>query len=239
MIAVLIPTISSERIPILFETVTSIQNGKRKQAHVTIISDGNPYIYQVAKKRLNNVSVILNEERIGWPATMNKMFKELNSEYYVYASDDIFFPWDCLHCALHTMKRRFPDGDGLVTIGKKNRCAFGLFGSKFADRFPDRQVFCPDYFHYGGDSELYRTVQTLGRFAYPPNRMSQVQHSRLKDESWRMARRKRGKDLEMYKRREAKGFSWGIDFNLITREKTLSESDSKQRSLEGQGSNIG
>ena len=236
MITVLIPTISSERIQTLFQAVISIQAGKYRDTHVVIISDGNLHIYKEAKKTLRNVSVILNKERMGWPATINKMVKELNSECFAYASDDLIFPSDCLHCALHTMRRRFPDGDGVVTLGKKNRCAFGLFGSKFADRFPDRQIFCPDYFHYGGDSELYRTLMSLNRFAYPPKRDSQVQHSRLKDGSWIMARKKRTKDLAMYKLRAEKGFSWGIDFNLITREKTSSENDSKRRSLEGEGS---
>ena len=198
MITVLIPTISSERIQTLFQTVISIQAGKCRDAHVIIISDGNPHIYKQAKKTLKNVSVILNKERIGWPATMNKMFKELNSEYFAYASDDLIFPPDCLECAMATMKKRFPDGDGLVSLGKKNRCAFGLIGSKFADRFPDRQVFCPEFFHYGGDSELYWAVDLLNLFAYPPKRDSQVQHSRLKDESWRMARKERANDHAIF-----------------------------------------
>ena len=215
MITVIIPTISSQRIGTLIKTVESIQAGIYKDVHVIVISDGNPEIFDVAQKRLKGITVLLNEARIGWRATINKMLLEVKSEYYIYASDDLIFPRDCISSAMKAMLNNFPDGDGVISIGKKNRCAFGLMGSKFADRFPDRQVFCPDYFHYGGDSELWRTVQALECFAYAPERESQVKHSRLKDECWRLARKKRGADLLMFRIREERGLSWGVDFALL------------------------
>jgi len=116
---------------------------------------------------------------------------------------------------METMQERFPDGFGVVTIGKKNRSAFGLFGRKLADHFPARQVFCPDFIHYAGDSELHRTVTKLGKFAFPPKRDSGVLHARLKDQTWRLARAVRRRDHAIRIRREEKGYRWGIDFNLI------------------------
>lgn len=217
-IIIAIPTCSSERIPLLVQTVESIQAGSYKNVHPVIVADGNPHVQKMANKQLHNVSVILNRERMDWNASVNRVLKEFDSEYYIYASDDLIFPPDCIESAMATMRKRFPDGFGLVTVGKKNRCPFGLIGRKFVEHFPDCQVFCPDLIHYGGDSELMRTVKELGIYAFPPNRESQVRHFRMKDETWRLARRVRGRDRTIFFKRQEKGYLWGIDFNLVTRQ---------------------
>jgi len=217
-VTIAIPSCSSERIPLLIQTVESIQAGAYKNVHPVIVADGNKHIYEVASKKLHNVTVIMNEKRIDWNASINRVLKEFDSPYYIYASDDLIFPLDCIRYAMATMQRRFTDGFGVVTIGKKGRCAFGLFGRKFADHFPNRQVFCPDFIHYGGDSELLRVVKKIGKYAVPPERESQVKHFRRKDETWRLARGIRTRDHAIYRKREEKGYMWGIDFNLITRQ---------------------
>lgn len=215
-VIIAIPTCSSERIPLLIQMVESIQAGTYKDVHPVIVTDGNPKIFEVANKRLHNVSVILNKKRMDWNASVNRVFKEFDAEYYIYAADDLTFPPDCIKNAMRTMRKRFPDGFGLVTIGKKNRCPFGLIGRKFVEHFPAHQVFCPDFIHYGGDSELMRTVTKMGKFAYPPERESQVKHQRLKDETWRLAREIRTRDRIIFFKRQEKGYQWGIDFNRVT-----------------------
>lgn len=215
-VIIAIPTCSSERIPLLIQTVESIQAGTYKDIHPVIVADGNQYIADVAHKKLHNVSVILNKKRIDWNASINRVLREFDAPYYIYASDDLIFPPNCIECSMETMKEKFPDGFGLVTIGKKGRAPFGLIGRKFAEHFPNRQLFCPDLVHYGGDSELMRTVNKLGIYAFPPNRESQVKHFRKKDETWRLARRIRDEDRAMFYKRQQKGYLWGIDFNLIT-----------------------
>lgn len=217
-ITIIIPTCSSERIPLLIQTVESIQIGSYKDIHIVIVADGNKHIYEEAKKQLHNVSIILNKERRDWVFSINRVLKEFDSEYYIYASDDLIFPPDCIKYAIATMQRCFPDGFGVVGIGRKNRGAFGLFGRKWADRFPNREVFCPDFIHYCGDSELYQTVTELGKFAIPPERESQVTHFRLNDETRRLARQIRARDRKIWHKREEKGYKWGIDFNLVTRQ---------------------
>lgn len=214
-VTVIIPTCSPERLPLLIKAVESIQAGSYKDVHVVVVADGNSYIAEIANKKLRHVSVILNKERRDWVFSINRVLKDFDSPYYIYASDDLFFPPDCITYAMATMQKRFPDGFGVVTIGKKNRCPFGLMGRKFVEHFPDRQVFCPELIHYGGDSELMRAVCKLGIFAYPPQRESQVKHQRLKDETWRISRRTRSRDREIYHKRQEKGYLWGVDFNLI------------------------
>ncbi len=214
-IIVAIPTCSIERLPLLVKAVESIQAGSYKNVHPVIVADGSERLHDMAKKQLQNVTILLNKKRMDWTVSVNRVFKEFDADYYVYASDDLIFPQNCIENAVTTMKKRFPDGFGLVTISKKNRCPFALIGRKFVEHFPDRQVFCPDFVHYGGDSELMRTVTKLGIFAYPPDRQSQVKHFRQKDETWRIARRIRGRDRVVFFRRKEKDYLWGVDFNLV------------------------
>jgi len=217
-ITIAIPSCSSTRIPVLIRTVESIQAGIYKNVHPVIVADGNSHIYEVANKQLHHVTVIANEKRRDWVFSINRVLKEFDSDYYVFASDDLVFPRDCLKCTMARMQECFPDGFGVVSMGKKNKTTFGLFGRKFADHFPDHQVFCPDYIHYAGDSELERTVKNLGKYAFPPKRDSSVNHFRLKDDTWRLARTVRDRDHTIRNERWKKGYIWGIDFNLITRQ---------------------
>ena len=221
-VTVIIPTVSFGRFNSLVETIDSIQAGSYKNAHVVVVSDGNLKLYEAAKLRTEwlkykNITVFINEKRIDWNASINRMLKMLDSDYYVYASDDLFFPPDCIKHAMVTMRGRFPDGFGVVSIGKKNSGAFGLFGSKWVDHFPNRQVMCPDLVHYGGDTELYRAANKLGKFAYPPERESQVKHSRPKDDTWVTSRKAKREDHATFRKREEEGYLWGVDFNLVTK----------------------
>lgn len=215
-VTVVIPSCSSERIPLLMRTIESIQSGSYENVRIVIVADGNKEIYKRVRKK-QKVSALLNKKRKDWTISVNRALKQFDSDYYIYASDDLIFPPDCIKGAVETMDKHFPDGFGLVTISKKNRCPFALVGRKFVDHFPDRQLFCPDYVHYGGDSELMRAVTKLGVFAYPPNRENQVKHFRMKDETWRIARRIRTRDRTVFYKRQKKEYLWGVDFNLVTK----------------------
>lgn len=214
-VTIAIPSCSSKRTPMLIKVVESIQAGEYKNVHPIIVADGNHKIYETALKELHHVTVIANKERKDWVFSINRVLKEFDSDYYIFGSDDLVFPPDCIECAMTRMQECFPDGFGVVSIGKKNKTTFGLFGRKFADHFPDRQVFCPDYIHYAGDSELFRAVRELGKYAFPPKRDSSVQHFRLKDDTWRLARAVRDRDHTIRNERWEKGYMWGVDFNLV------------------------
>ena len=216
-ITIMIPTCSDERIPLLLQTVESIQAGDYKDVHPVIVADGNTHIYEVAKEKLHNVTVVLNIKRRDWIYSCNRVLSEFDSDYYVYASDDLIFPTNCLKTAIETMEHRFPDGDGIVDIGRKERGTFGLMGNKFVDRFPGREAFCPDYVHYSSDAEICQAAKKLGKYTYPKDRETQVQHFRMNDETRILARSVRTSDHSIRKQREQKGYLWGIDFNLVTR----------------------
>ena len=216
-VTVIIPTCSIERIPLLTQTVDSIQKGRYKDIYVIVVADGNERLREIAHEKLRGVTVEYNKERIGWIASMNRIFKEYKSPYYVFASDDLEFPRDCIKNAMRVMEKRFPDGFGLVTLAKKNRCPFGLIGRKFVEHFPDCQVFCPDYKHYSSDTELQKFVKQRDIFGHPPERECRVFHHRPKDETWNLARQVRDRDWAIRDERKKKGYLWGIDFNRVTR----------------------
>ena len=215
-VTIAIPTCSSNRIPMLINAVETIQAGEYKNVHPIILADGNPHIYKEALKRLHSVTVIANEKRVDWVFSINRIFREFDSDYYIFGSDDLTFRSGSIKCAMAKMQECFPDGFGVIAIAKKDKCTFGLLGRKFANHFPNRQVFCPDYIHYASDSELMRCVRALGKYAYPLERESMVLHSRMKDETWRLARQVRTRDHAIRDKRIEKGYLWGIDFNLIT-----------------------
>lgn len=219
-ITVAIPTCFSSRIPMLIEGIESIQANSYKNVYIVVVADGNLDILETIgthfeNKESENVTIILNKERRDWVFSVNRVLREFDSDYYIYAADDLFFPPACIEYAMIKMGERFPDGFGVVSIGKKHRCAFGLFGRKFIEHFPDRQVFCPDYVHYGSDTELWRTVDKLGKFAFIAHRPSSVNHKRVEDETWRLAERFRTRDQAIYYQREEMGLNWGIEFKLI------------------------
>lgn len=215
-VTIAIPTCSSSRIPMLIRGVESIQANTYKNVHIVVVADGNPEIFaEVLKKKFNELSIILNNKRMDWVFSMNRMFKEFDSDYYIFAADDLFFPPACIEYAMIKMRQCFPDGFGVVGIGKKLKCAFGLLGRKFAEHFPGRQVFCPDYIHYGSDAELWWTANKLEKIAYIAHRPSSVGHHKMKDETWRLAETRRARDNVIYHQRKKMGLSWGIDFKLI------------------------
>ena len=128
---------------------------------------------------------------------------------------DLIFPSDCIENAMITMKKHFPDGYGVVTLGRKHKAIFGLIGDKWVRHFPNRQMLCPYYTHYGSDPEHTAFARKIGKFAYPPKRDSQVKHYRINDKTRILSRKSRTRDLRLLNRRKEKGRIWGIDFERL------------------------
>ena len=223
-ITIITPSCSTERLDLLIGTIRSVLANKYKRTHLVVVADGNEEIYKAIKKKFDmlQVTVILNPKRMDWIYSMNHILASIKSDYYIYAADDLIFPPDCIKHAMATMQKRFPDGFGVVDLGRKERGTFGLFGNKLANHFPGRKVFCPEYVHYSGDSELCQAAKKMNKYVYLPEREKQVHHFRMYDETRILARSTRTRDHLIRKEREAKGYLWGIDFNLVTGGKNVS-----------------
>ena len=107
-ITIIIPTVSFGRFSLLFKMIKSIRRGFYRDFHIVIVVDGNQKLYEaigakVEKLYSHGISVILNRERRGWVFSTNRVLKEFNSPYYIYASDDLIFPPDCIENAMITM----------------------------------------------------------------------------------------------------------------------------------------
>ncbi|MCK4827786.1 glycosyltransferase family 2 protein [bacterium] len=219
-VTVAIPTVSLERLSLLLKAIESIQAQTHKDIHIVIIVDDNSKLYnivgtEIEKLPLYNITVILNEKHTYWVSSVNRVWKEFDSDYYVYAADDVTFPSGCIANAVAIMEERFPDGFGLVNLFRRNKVIFGLFGRKFADHFPERQVLCPDFIHYGADREITEFVNELDIYASVGKRNYIKHHPKKYDETWRLAELVIHKDPETRRERRKKGYKWGIDFNLV------------------------
>ena len=219
-ITVIMPSCSTDRLPMLIDTIDSVRASiinSTDSIYPVVVADGNEEIYKAIKEKYKRqqIGVILNIDRRDWIYSMNHILASIKSDYYVYAADDLIFPLYCINHAVETMKKHFPDGFGVVDLGRKERGTFGLFGNKLANHFPGRKVFCPEYVHYSGDSELCQAAKKMNKYVYLPEREKQVHHFRMNDETRILARRTRTRDHLIRKEREAKGYLWGIDFNRV------------------------
>jgi len=211
-----IPTVCSDRLGMLDEEIESLKMSTYTDIYIVIVVDGNAKLYDTITRKFSafNVSVILNKKRRGWVASINRVFKQFPSDYYIYGSDDLVFPPDLIKGAMELMKEKFPDGYGVVTLGRRHKAIFGLIGDKWVRQFPNRQVFCPYYIHYGSDPEHTELAHKLKRFAFHPDRTErmQVKHYRRNDETRVFSRKSREHDLTLHRDRQERGRLWGIDF---------------------------
>lgn len=203
MITITIPTIS--RLGTIQKTVDSIFSNNL-DISIKIIVDGEkwkPYYEKLKAIYSKNkiVTVLLNKNRSGWGGCVNYSVKTYNADFYISASDDLMFDKDAIIKAKRIMKHHFPDGDGVVGFNQKNMrhfCpgAFVVFGDKWADRFPDRQVYFPQYKHFCVDSELWHYAKSENKFAFAEN--ANVKHIRPNDECHRIAQKTLNRDRQIW-----------------------------------------
>lgn len=215
---VVIPTY--DRLPTLKRTLETLRNQTFKQIRVIIVVDGNAALLPVVAKLpvvSNRDVLIYNRTRRDWVYSMNLALQLLDEEAFVYASDDLEFGKECIELAWKKLFRKSPDGDAVVQITQDVKgcsSAFAMFGFRWAQRFPQRHVFCPDYVHYCSDWELGRYARTQGRFY--ECKEARVLHARLKDTTMKLAKKTEQRDYRARDERKEKGLLWGTSFERVT-----------------------
>ena len=70
----------------------------------------------------------------------------------IYLNDDVLLYEDTLDELFKTYQKYFPDFDGVMGINQINlpkektiKTAFGVIGREYSHRFPNKQIFCPDF----------------------------------------------------------------------------------------------
>lgn len=209
---VCIPTF--DRFDLIRQTIRSILGGNYRPISITIIVDAGlkAYYDRLWKyykiKPFANVKLIFNEKRLGWPRSTNRIFRETDHDYYLYASDDLIFRPDTITKLMADMNKHFPDGDGVIGItqnlGKFCPAAFGLVGRKWINRFPNRQMMYPKYIHFCSDSELWRYSRSIKRFYLSK---ATVHHNRPFDNCKKLAQTTLTRDRRIwFPRRDAEKF---------------------------------
>jgi hypothetical protein len=169
---------------------------------------------------------ILLEKEYKAPTLWNDHLRYMQSDALIYLNDDVLLEKDCILNATKEMREKYPDLDGVIGLNQINipskqavSCAFGLIGVKFANRFPLRQVFCPEYNRFYIDEELEKFAISINKFTFSES--SKLVHlhpafdSSQKDETHSYVRQYLKKDQEIHKERVKKEYLWGKNFNLL------------------------
>jgi hypothetical protein len=174
----------------------------------------------------DNIFIKLLKEDYKAPNFWNAHIKENTFDVMFYLNDDILVEPNCLKIAIDSIVEKFPDLDGIIGIRQENipieqccLCAFGAIGTKFTDRFPDRKVFCEDYYTFFLDSELYEYANSVNKFYFEDKAKLLHLHpsfSKYEIDKTHIHNRLHLKDDKKTNIiRKEKEFLWGKDFNLI------------------------
>ena len=159
------------------------------------------------------------------PEFWNTHLKGMTADAMMCCNDDCEFHKDTITNILQEFNKMYPDYDGVMGCMQSNaiddqgfRGAFPVIGRKFADRFPDRKVWCPDYFRLHADEELMLYAKSLGRFQF--SEKCRIVHwhpafGGVIDTTHLKVREYREQDAKTFKIRRAKGFLWGKDYYKV------------------------
>lgn len=97
-------------------------------------------------------------------------------------------------------------------------CFWGI-GRAFYERFPDGQVFCPDYWHFYVDTELGLAAKKLGRFKMDHSIKIFTHHPNSENAQWdethAASRAYRKHDAKTHEERRARDILWGVEFDRV------------------------
>ena len=181
-----------------------------------------------------NVHAINDVDRLFAFGVWNRFLADWDNPWrdgdcFVYICDDVELSPGCIAAALCDLERLWPDGDGMVGFHQSiagrtdgwSASAMGLVGRAFAERFPDRQLFCPDYTRFHADAELGAYAKSLCRLSYcqganlihyhPAHVKSEM------DETHRIVREPAAvaADKAAHEARKARGLVWGTSFERV------------------------
>jgi hypothetical protein len=142
---------------------------------------------------------------------------EKTEDAAIYAVDDIVFKPRSIETAVEEFKREFPDDFGVLGFSQDGNTfhptGVAMVGGPFLDRYPQRHLFCPEYFHFAAQ-EVYAAAVHWGRFFLSRRarvyHFHPVYHQEEMDETHREARVHKHGDMRKKREREARGEIWGI-----------------------------
>jgi len=163
----------------------------------------------------SNLAIMELPSRVGSVDARNRGIKDTHSNI-LYGTDDVTFREGMIESAYDDFERSFPDTDGVLGLRQDKShhpTGMAIVGKKFLDRYPDRQLFNPEYDHFAAQ-EIHWLAVKLGKFA--TSREVVVEHyhpcfcKEEMDETHREARIHKERDMKIMKARKEGGLIWGM-----------------------------
>jgi len=212
----------------LLDSVNSIERAKHN-------NDICLYIYYSDNKDFIEVNDVLSKYK--WieqrfvtdyrvPDFWNKHLASTDADMLMYLTDDIYLFDNTIDRVFDMFSNTIENCDGLLGLNQDNiehkvDSAFGVIGINYAKRFPDRKVYCPDYYRFYGDAEMGEYAKSIDKFYYDESIKLYHFHpctdAKLKDETHDRVRQFLPTDRATNAKRKAKNLLWGRDFTLIER----------------------
>jgi glycosyltransferase involved in cell wall biosynthesis len=223
-----IPTLN--RIEKLKNCIQSILNSKKDyDIKIKLYFSDIEDLSKILKIYQGNKDVICHSiYKYNVPNFWNNLLKNLSSDALCYINDDVLFYEDTIEKIFKYYSEQFSDNDGIMGLYQSNlpdgdglQGAFGVIGTKYAFRFPEREVFCPDYFRFYADWELQKYAEKIGKFYF--NKEVKIQHlhpsfnKELLDSTHIKVRQYLPDDKRTWKKRQSLGLLWGESHELIGR----------------------
>jgi hypothetical protein len=165
------------------------------------------------------------EKEFSLPLFWNDRLRESRADAMCYITDDVLLNRYCL--AIAAMEIEKLEFDGVIGFNIENitepyqpcLAAFGVIGLKYADRFDNRQVFCPDYTSLYADIELQRQATILGRFKFQTACLLVHYHPAYTlgemDATHAHTRRNFDSDKHTFEARSKRDLVWGLSYELL------------------------
>jgi hypothetical protein len=142
----------------------------------------------------------------------------------IYLNDDILMCDDTLIKISDFLEKE--GTDCLLGLHQKNiisstkvRAAFGVIGKKYAERFPNKAVWPPQYYRFYGDKEIELFAESINKFFYDPSiaiiHLHPCSDYKQIDMTHVKVREYLKQDRGMFYERQKQGYLWGKNFDLI------------------------
>ncbi len=214
---ILIPT--RNRWDLLRKTVRALERGTYKDFSIYLAVDAKhgvvpPWVAE------HGIKLSVDKGRGSLVKQMGVAIGKLTGDAVLGLGDDSILYPDCLEKAVKAMQAHFPVGMGVIGIqqyidGKPlgQQGVYVLLNRDFISHFPRNNPYCPDYYHYHADIELWKFAQRADCCYFCAN--AKINHIRVKDATTERCRKNIPKDAVVQQKRTAKGYLWGNDFRLV------------------------
>lgn len=207
--------------PILIEVVAPSLNRPKEAARLeqALAACAIPEGYEL------KINVQRETQPRALPVIVNELVAQSEASIVVVLADHIVPKPGLIEAVIRAFEGR-PDigmvGLNIVNMppapGVREYCFFALC-RPFINHFPERQVLCPDYHHFYGDTELGNFANGAEAFHFATDAEIETHHVNNgladQDDTWRASRSRKKQDAETYELRQRKGLVWGKSFERV------------------------